>query len=105
MEGVLPDSAVGSIGREYFVPNFRRGNYSAGIAGALWLGALIRFLIYPLSRRLTDEDLSLLLIEGDKAVGEKYTEFTRANNVANVEAMFTSFAKRLRSAMDRVHGK
>jgi hypothetical protein len=47
----------------------------------------------------------LLLIEGDKAVGEKYTEFTRANNTANVEAMFTSFAKRLRNAMDKVHGK
>jgi hypothetical protein len=47
----------------------------------------------------------LLLIEGDKAVGEKYAEFTRANNVANVETMFTSFAQRLRSAMDRVHGK
>ena len=47
----------------------------------------------------------LLLIEGDKAIGKQYTEFTRANNLANVEAMFTSFAKRLRSAMDRVHGK
>ena len=47
----------------------------------------------------------LLLIEGDKAVGEKYTEFTRANNVSNIEAMFTSFAKRVRVAMDRVHGK
>lgn len=47
----------------------------------------------------------LLLIEGDKAVGEKYTEFTRANNASNVEAMFTSFAKRVRAAMDRVHGK
>jgi len=47
----------------------------------------------------------LLLIEGDKAVGEKYTEFTRANNASNVEAMFTSFAKRVRVAMDRVHGK
>lgn len=47
----------------------------------------------------------LLLIEGTKAVGEKYTEFTRANNVSNVEAMFTSFAKRVRAAMDRVHGK
>jgi hypothetical protein len=47
----------------------------------------------------------LLLIEGDKAVGERYTEFTRANNVSNVEAMFTSFAKRVRAAMDRVHGK
>ena len=47
----------------------------------------------------------LLLIEGDKAVGEKYTEFTRANNASNVAAMFTSFAKRVRAAMDRVHGK
>ena len=47
----------------------------------------------------------LLLIEGDKAVGEEYKEFTTANNVANVENMFTGFAKRLRNAMDRVHGK
>jgi len=47
----------------------------------------------------------LLLIEGGKAVGEKYTEFTRANNTSNVEAMFTSFAQRVRKAMDRVHGK
>jgi len=47
----------------------------------------------------------LLLIEGDKAVGEKYTEFTRANNISNVEVMFRSFAKRVRNAMDRVHGK
>jgi hypothetical protein len=47
----------------------------------------------------------LMLIEGDKAVGEKYSEFTRANNVSNIDAMFTSFAKRLRTAMDKVHGK
>jgi hypothetical protein len=47
----------------------------------------------------------LLLIEGDKAVGEQYQEFTQANNVANIENMFTAFAKRLRMAMDRVHGK
>jgi len=47
----------------------------------------------------------LLLIEGDKAVGEQYQEFTRANNVSNVEAMFTAMAKRLRTAMDKVHGK
>lgn len=47
----------------------------------------------------------LLLIEGDKAVGEEYKEFTTANNVANVENMFTRFATRLRNSMDRVHGK
>jgi len=31
LEGVLPDSLVGSIGREYFVPYFRQGDYSSGI--------------------------------------------------------------------------
>ncbi|MCL4490375.1 MAG: TPM domain-containing protein, partial [Nitrospirae bacterium] len=34
LEGVLPDSLVGSIGRQYVVPNFKRGDYSAGIFGA-----------------------------------------------------------------------
>lgn len=34
LEGVLPDSFVGSIGREHLVPHFRKGDYSAGIAGA-----------------------------------------------------------------------
>ncbi len=31
LEGVLPDSLVGSIGRDYLVPFFRKGNYSKGI--------------------------------------------------------------------------
>jgi uncharacterized protein len=31
LESVLPDSMVGSIGREYLVPHFRRGDYSTGI--------------------------------------------------------------------------
>ncbi len=35
LEGVLPDSLVGSIGREYLVPNFRRGNYAGGIVAAV----------------------------------------------------------------------
>lgn len=34
LEGVLPDSLVGSIGREYLVPYFRKGDYSTGILGA-----------------------------------------------------------------------
>ncbi len=32
LESVLPDSLVGSIGREYFVPYFRKGDYSDGIS-------------------------------------------------------------------------
>ena len=31
LEGILPDSLVGSIGRDHFVPNFRAGDYSRGI--------------------------------------------------------------------------
>jgi uncharacterized protein len=35
LEAILPDSLVGSIGRECFVANFRRGNYSVGIYEAV----------------------------------------------------------------------
>lgn len=31
LESILPDSLVGTIGREYFVPYFRQGDYSTGI--------------------------------------------------------------------------
>src|SRR5512139_915135 len=31
LESILPDSLVGSLGREYLVPNFRKGDYSSGI--------------------------------------------------------------------------
>ncbi len=47
----------------------------------------------------------LLLLEGEKAIGEKYKEFTEENNVSNVKYMFTRFATRLRNSMDKVHGK
>jgi len=36
LEGVLPDSLVGSLGREYLVPYFRKGDFASGIiAGTL----------------------------------------------------------------------
>jgi uncharacterized protein len=34
LEGVLPDSLVGRIGRQYLVPYFKRGDYSTGIYAA-----------------------------------------------------------------------
>jgi uncharacterized protein len=34
LEGVLPDSLVGGIGREYLVPHFKKGDYSTGIYAA-----------------------------------------------------------------------
>jgi uncharacterized protein len=35
LEGVLPDGLTGSIGREFFRPNFRKGDYYTGISQAL----------------------------------------------------------------------
>lgn len=34
LEGLLPDSLVGSIGRQYLVPYFKKGDYSGGITAA-----------------------------------------------------------------------
>lgn len=34
VEGILPDSLVGSIGRQHLVPYFRKGDYSTGIFNA-----------------------------------------------------------------------
>jgi len=34
LEGILPDSLVGSIGRQYLVPYFKKGDYSNGIYAA-----------------------------------------------------------------------
>ena len=34
LESTLPDSLVGSIGRQYLVPNFRQGNYAGGVVAA-----------------------------------------------------------------------
>ena len=34
LEGLLPDSLVGSIGRQYLAPYFKRGDYSTGIYAA-----------------------------------------------------------------------
>ncbi|RJQ14392.1 MAG: TPM domain-containing protein [Nitrospiraceae bacterium] len=35
LEGILPDSLSGSIGRQYLVPYFRQGDYSTGISAAV----------------------------------------------------------------------
>lgn len=34
LEGTLPDSRVGSIGRDYLVPHFQKGDYSGGVFAA-----------------------------------------------------------------------
>ena len=34
LEGILPDSLVGGIGRQFLVPNFKKGDYSRGVYAA-----------------------------------------------------------------------
>ena len=47
----------------------------------------------------------LLLLEGERVVGDEYKEFTRENNISNIEKMFAAFAQRLAGALDKVHGE
>jgi uncharacterized protein len=35
LESALPDSLVGSLGREYLVPNFKKGDFAGGIVAAV----------------------------------------------------------------------
>ena len=35
LESALPDSLVGSLGRQYLVPNFRKGDFAAGIVATV----------------------------------------------------------------------
>mgnify|MGYP000090179303 FL=1 len=44
----------------------------------------------------------LLMRAGDTAIGEQYNEFTRENNLSNIEQMFTKFARNLRAARAEV---
>jgi len=46
----------------------------------------------------------LAMWAGETTVGNEYQEFTRANNLNNLEKMFVAFAKRLHAALDGVHG-
>ena len=47
----------------------------------------------------------LAMWSGDRAVGDEYKEFTRANNLNNLEKMFAGFAGRLSAAMQRMHAE
>jgi hypothetical protein len=47
----------------------------------------------------------LAMWAGEPTVGDEYQEFTRENNLNNLEKMFVGFAKRLDAALDRVHDR
>jgi uncharacterized protein len=64
LEGQLPDSFVGSLGREYLAPYFKKGEYSKGITlttlaiiGRIAKGAEVEILGMPKVRATTERTL------------------------------------------------
>jgi hypothetical protein len=47
----------------------------------------------------------LILIEGERPIGEKYKELSRENHEANVKGLFAKWGKTIRGALDKAHNK
>ena len=47
----------------------------------------------------------LILIEGERPIGEKYKELSRENHEANVKGLFAKWGKTVREALDKAHNK
>lgn len=47
----------------------------------------------------------LILIEGERAIGEEYKELSRENHIANVKGLFAKWGKTVREALDKAHAK
>ena len=71
LESILPDSLVGSIGRQYLVPYFKKGDYSTGIItsslavinaiatdSGVTIGGMPRMESSRLNRNVKDQELS-----------------------------------------------
>ena len=47
----------------------------------------------------------LILIEGERSIGDTYQEISRETNIENVKGLFTKWGKNLRKALDKAHNK
>ena len=47
----------------------------------------------------------LILLEGERPIGEEYRELSRENHIANVKGLFAKWGKKVREALDKAHGK
>ena len=47
----------------------------------------------------------LILIEGERPIGEKYKELSRENHEKNVKGLFAKWGKTVRGALDKAHNK
>ena len=47
----------------------------------------------------------LILIEGERTIGEKYRELSAENHIKNLKGMFTKWGKKVREALDKAHAE
>ena len=47
----------------------------------------------------------LILIEGERTIGEKYRELSAENHIKNLKGMFTQWGKKVREALDEAHAE
>lgn len=47
----------------------------------------------------------LILIEGERTIGEEYKELSRENHIRNVQGLFAKWGKKIRQALDAAHAE
>lgn len=47
----------------------------------------------------------LILVEGERTIGEKYRELSKENHIKNLKGMFTQWGKKVREALDKAHAE
>jgi len=47
----------------------------------------------------------LVLIEGERTIGEEYRELSKENHIKNLKDMFTQWGKKVREALDKAHAE
>lgn len=47
----------------------------------------------------------LILVEGERTIGDKYRDLSRENHIKNVKGMFAKWGKKVRETLDKAHNK
>ncbi len=47
----------------------------------------------------------LILVEGERTIGDKYRELSAENHIKNLKGMFTQWGKKVREALDKAHAE
>jgi len=47
----------------------------------------------------------LILVEGERTIGDEYKELSRENHIANVKGLFAKWGKKVRGALDKAHNQ